>query len=261
MDLMGATFEFKTIELTINQEVCFVRFDRQVNSNTINNCMVEEFYRALEFCTHSAKIVVLEGSEQVFCLGSDFGELNELYETDQITDPTVTSALYDVWHRLATGPFISIAHVRGKVNAGGVGFVAACDIVLAETNASFGLSELLFGLMPACVLPFLIRRIGVAKSNYLTLTTQVISAEVACQWGLVDAVDPVSSNLLRKQLLRLRRISASSIKRYKSYIGTLDLTLNEKRNLALLANRDVFSDSDNLEKISRYVKTGLFPWE
>jgi len=62
-----------------------------------------------------------------------------------------------LWLRLATVRTVTISHVRGKANAGGIGFVAASDIVLADETAQFSLSELLFGLYPACVLPFLIR--------------------------------------------------------------------------------------------------------
>ena len=95
---------------------------------------------------------------------------------------------------------MSIAHVRGKANAGGIGFVAACDIVLADSAAVFSLSELLFGLMPACVLPFLVRRIGFAKANAMTLSTQPVGVQVAREWGLVDAFEENSDNLLRKHL-------------------------------------------------------------
>ncbi len=49
--------------------------------------------------------------------------------------------------------------------------MAACDIVVCKTGVSFSLSELLFGLMPACVLPFVVRRTGVARAHYMTLMT------------------------------------------------------------------------------------------
>jgi len=169
--------------------------------------------------------------------------------------------LYDLWHKLATGPFITVAHVRGKANAGGIGFVAACDLVLCEQAAVFSLSELLFGLMPACVLPFLIRRTGIPKANYMTLITQPVLANQALEWGLVDAVEERSENLLRKQLLRLRRLNKQAVVRYKKYMNTLDDGLARAKPHALAANVEVFSDTENLAKIARFVKTGQFPWE
>ena len=151
--------------------------------------------------------------------------------------------------------------MRGKANAGGIGFVAACDIVLADAKAVFSLSELLFGLMPACVLPFLIRRIGFAKANYMTLMTQPVTVQNALEWGLVDAYEENSENLLRRNLLRLRRLNKTSIARYKRYMHSIEGSLDACEPGALAANREVFSDTENLQRISRYVKTGEFPWE
>jgi polyketide biosynthesis enoyl-CoA hydratase PksH len=154
-----------------------------------------------------------------------------------------------------------VAHVRGKVNAGGMGFVAASDIVLADRSAQFSLSELLFGLFPACVLPFLIRRIGVQKAHYLTLMTKPIAVQEAQAWGLVDAHDADSASLLRTHLLRLRRLSKPAIARYKRYMHDLDRVLQHAKPLALAANREVFSDPENLKGIWRFVEQGKFPWE
>jgi polyketide biosynthesis enoyl-CoA hydratase PksH len=169
--------------------------------------------------------------------------------------------MYDLWRRLATGPFVTIAHVRGKANAGGVGFVSACDIVLADETAQFSLSELLFGLYPACVLPFLIRRVGFQKAHYLTLMTQPISAKQACEWGLVDAFEPTSEVLVRRHLQRLRRLSKVAIQRYKTYMSRISAPLQEMKSQAVAANQEMFSDPRNVEDITRYVEHGLFPWE
>jgi polyketide biosynthesis enoyl-CoA hydratase PksH len=169
--------------------------------------------------------------------------------------------LYDLWLRLATGPYVTISHVRGKANAGGVGFVAASDIVLADESAQFSLSELLFGLYPACVLPFLIRRVGFQKAHYFTLMTQPISAKQACEWGLVDAYDTLSEDLLRRHLQRLRRLSKIAIRRYKSYMSGIGPPLQGLKSLAVAANLEIFSDANNLRAITRYVEQGVFPWE
>ncbi|MFT4924758.1 MAG: polyketide biosynthesis enoyl-CoA hydratase PksH [Phenylobacterium sp.] len=250
---------YDTLQVRFEEDICFIQIDRPEANNTINDQLVVELTQVLALCEDNAKIVVLEGSAEVFCFGADFKELQHTLENDaHDQDP---GPLYDVWYKLANGPYVTIAHVRGKTNAGGIGFVAACDIVLCEETATFSLSELLFGLMPACVLPFLIRRVGFPKANYMTLMTQPISAKQAQEWGLVDACGANSKNLLRKHLLRLRRLSKPGILRYKRYMNNLDDSLAISKQKALDANVDVFSDADNLAKIVRFVKTGKFPWE
>jgi len=95
----------------------------------------------------------------------------------------------------------------------------------------------------------------------MTLMTQPISAKQAQIWGLVDAYEENSQNLLRKHLLRLRRLSKKGISRFKRYMNTLDGFLMASKPKAIEANIEVFSDPNNLEKIACYIKTGQFPWE
>jgi polyketide biosynthesis enoyl-CoA hydratase PksH len=237
--------------------VCIIQIDRTNADNAINRMLVEDFRAALTACeAPSVHVVVVEGLPQVFCLGADFADYAE--DERNAVDP---DALYEVWERLACGPFVSIAHVRGKANAGGVGFVAACDIVLADSSAQFGLSELLFGVYPACVLPFLMRRVGFQNAHYMTLTTKTVTAEQAQSFGLVDECAADSAALLRQHLVRLRRLSKAGIRSYKAYANTLNPVLTQSRAVAVAANRALFADPVNREAIRRFARTGLFPWE
>jgi polyketide biosynthesis enoyl-CoA hydratase PksH len=259
MGVMNSAYE--TIRLRWDEDICFIQIHRPESNNAINQRLIEELSSALRSCEGSAKIVVLEGLADAFCTGADFKEIQQSVNNESHYQEQNPEHLYDLWQRLATGPYITIAHVRGRTNAGGVGFVAACDIVLCEERTTFSLSELLFGLMPACVMPFLIRRMGFSKANYLTLMTQPISARQALAWGLVDACEENSENLLRKHLLRLRRLGKEGIARYKRYVSSLDSSLEAWKAKAIEANIEVFSDTENIQKIARFVKTGKFPWE
>lgn len=251
---------YQTLKVRFDDDICFIQIYRPEENNTINDTLITEFNQVLNRCDTEAKVVVIEGLPEVFCFGADFKaiEQNGTTNLEQEQNP---EPLYNLWLKLASGPYVTIAHVRGKANAGGVGFVVACDLVLCDENAIFSLSELLFGLMPACVLPFLIRRMGYAKANYLTLMTQPVSAKQALEWGLVDACEANSQNLVRKHLLRLRRLNKSGIKRYKNYMNTLDNSPKKCKPDAIAANIEVFSDEENVSKIKRFVTTGQFPWE
>jgi polyketide biosynthesis enoyl-CoA hydratase PksH len=252
---------YETIRVRFDDDICFVQIHRPEANNTINDRLIEELAKVLALCKDTAKIVVLEGLPEVFCFGADFKRIQIAHENAEQHHEQNPEPLYNLWLQLASGPYITIAHVRGKANAGGIGFVAACDVVLCEEKAVFSLSELLFGLMPACVLPFLIRRMGFSKANYMTLMTQPISAKQAYDWGLVDAYESNSESLLRRHLLRLRRLTKTGISRYKLYMNALNDALELCKPKALAANIEVFSDQNNLEKIARYVRTGQFPWE
>lgn len=251
---------YETLQVRMQESICFVQFDRPQANNTINQRLVEECHQVLDACENAATVIVFSGNAEVFCFGADFQGIRDR-SADGAAQESGPDRLYDLWHRMASGPFVTVAHVRGKVNAGGLGFVAAADIALADETAKFSLSELLFGLIPACVLPFLVRRIGFQRAHYLTLMTQPIGVEQAHAWGLVDAWEGQSDSLLRKHLLRLRRLSSTGIGRYKRYAQALAPALHECREAALATNTEVFSDPRNLEDIVRYVEKGVFPWE
>ena len=142
-----------------------------------------------------------------------------------------------------------------------MGFVAASDIVVADPTASFALPELLFGLFPACVLPFLMRRIGFQKAHYLAVTTRPVSAEVARDWGIVDDYGLNSDELVRRHLLRLGRLSRAAIKRYKEYSSQMYGYIRDWEPHAVRANREIFLDSENRRAIADFAAKGLFPWQ
>jgi polyketide biosynthesis enoyl-CoA hydratase PksH len=258
---------YETIKVDFQDTVCFLQIDRPEANNTINSKLIAECGDVLASCEAAVTVVVVSGTPEVFCYGADFKSIAggaaaaaslPIRGRDDSAGP---GPLYDLWLRMCTGPYVTISHVRGKANAGGIGFIAASDIVLADETAVFSLSELLFGLYPACVLPFLIQRIGFQKANYLTLMTQPISAKMAMEWGLVDAVELSSDALLRRHLQRLRRLSKTAIGRYKTYMSRISAPLREMKPAAVAGNLEVFSDPANLQAITRYVEQGLFPWE
>lgn len=252
---------YQTINVRFQDAICFLQIYRPEANNTINDLLIEECRQVLDLCEESITVIVLEGLPEVFCFGADFQGIHDDMTGGEGRSARGPEPLYDLWLKMATGPYITLSHVRGKVNAGGIGFVAASDIVLADRTALFSLSELLFGLFPACVLPFLIRRIGFQKAHYLTLTTRPISIQEAYTWGLVDAYEEQSESLVRKHLLRIRRLSKTGISRYKRYMNRLNDSLYQSKPLAIEANNEIFSDSRNIEGIIRYVETGQFPWE
>lgn len=251
---------YQTIRVRFQEQICFLQFYRPEANNTINDLLIEECHQVLALCEETVTIVVLEGLPDVFCFGADFQGIHQKI-VNGLQNEQDPGPLYDLWLKLSSGPYITISHVRGKANAGGVGFIAASDIVLADQTAQFSLSELLFGIFPACVLPFLIRRIGLQKAHYLTLMTQPITAEHAERLGLVDGYDVESQTLLRKHLLRLRYLSKPGIRRYKQYMNELNDSLFHSKSLAVAANQKMFSDPHTMEGIFRYVESGQFPWE
>lgn len=254
----------ETIRVRRQGRVCRVRFDRPERDNAINDAMIRECNEVLDSCERDGcTLVVFEGSAETFCVGADFTAFTPSHEPDPRDAPGEydPAPLYDLWLRMATGPYITVAHARGRTNAGGVGFVAASDIVIADTTATFGLSELLFGLYPAMAMPFLARRVGYQRANYLTLTTRAVGARQAAEWGLVDCCAERSGPLLAQHLGRLSKLSGDGIARYKRFMTAEIAPIRRHREAAVAANLEMFSDARNLQRITGFVEHGIYPWE
>jgi methylglutaconyl-CoA hydratase len=138
----------------------------------------------------SVRAVVVTGAGAAFCSGMD---LREAVEMDATPDGehamvAVLKEFADLLHCLHTLPKPSIAAVNGDALAGGAGLMAACDMAVAAEAARIGYPEVRRGLVAAIVMHDLIRQIGDRRARQLLLTGDLISGELAVDWGLVNWV-------------------------------------------------------------------------
>ncbi len=255
-----AVVNYETIRVREEGKICYLQIYRPENNNTINDQLIKDCHHVLDSMSNEITIVVLEGLPETFCFGADFKELYQKNQEASENQPHPED-MYELWQRLYTGPFVSIANVKGKVNAGGMGFVSACDIVIADETAVFSLSELLFGIYPAIVFPFLVNKIGLNKANYFTMMTQPLNVEKAYEYGLVNAYAKDTTSLLRRNLLRLKVLSKRGIENYKKYRNQYTEGIFYHKAGAIEANKEMFSNPENLSDIFNFVEKGKYPWE
>ncbi len=173
-------------------------------NNSLNETLINALIPLLERLGSNATIraIVLQAKGEVFCNGMDIEALRKRNSKTAALQETA-SRYAQLLELIDRSPVPIVAVVRGAVRGGGVGIVAACDVVLATPTAAFELSELLFGLIPANVIPQLVQRVSPYRIRYLALTAQPITAQDAQQYGLVDEV--VEDRQLEKRLRRLCR--------------------------------------------------------
>jgi polyketide biosynthesis enoyl-CoA hydratase PksH len=257
---MGIAMDYQTLKISDQGVVQRIQLYRPEANNSINSQLTIELLSALQAAEAEEviKVIILEGLPDVFCTGMDFGEV----ATAQELDPKGRyNAYYDILKQMSQSSKVILSVVRGKVQAGGVGLVAASDLVIADETATFVLSELLFGLLPACVLPFLIRRVGFQKAYRLALTTQTISASEAEKWGLIDEYGSSTNQLISKYIRRLKYLPSSGVKELKNYISQLWIIQAETQDLAVNEIFRLITEPTVQEKIKRFQQEGLFPWQ
>ncbi|NER22528.1 MAG: enoyl-CoA hydratase/isomerase [Symploca sp. SIO1C2] len=251
---------YQTLKINHQPAVQRIQIYRPEANNSINEQLTQELLSALQAveAEETVKVVILEGLPDVFCTGMDF----QAIANGELVDTKVSAyGYYNILKQMSQSSKVIISLVRGRVQAGGVGFVAASDLVIADETVTFVLSELLFGLLPACVLPFLIRRVGFQKAYRLSLTTQPISGSEAYNWGLVDEYGSNLDKLISQYIRRLRYLPSSGVKELKDYMNKLWIIQEETQNLAANKSAELLGDPTIQGKIKQFAKEGVYPWQ
>jgi len=165
-----------------------------------------------------AIVLCAEGAD--FCSGLD---LTAVLADPTAIDPKIFRSFVDCLTIICHSPRPVIAGICGSVKGGGVGLAAACDLVIAAETATFMLPEVIIGMIPALIAPFLLRRLTLAQIRYLTLSSRSLDAQEAKALGLVDEV--AASGLqavLEKQIRRILRSSPLALAQSKRYFELLD---------------------------------------
>jgi methylglutaconyl-CoA hydratase len=164
-------------------------FDRPDVRNAFNAVMIGELREALRALAAEAavRVVVLSGRGAAFCAGADLAWMRDIarYTWDENLRETLDLAA--CLHDLYALPKPTVARVNGPAIGGGTGFVAACDIAVASTEARFGLSEVKIGVVPAAISPYVLRRVGESRARQYFLTGERFDARRAEEIGLVNA--------------------------------------------------------------------------
>lgn len=133
----------------------------------------------------SVRIVQLTGAGPIFCAGADIGEMRASGTGTPERNEADARRFAEMLARLERQPQPTVAIVNGAAFGGGVGLVAACDIVIACASARFALSEVRLGLVPAMISPYVIRAIGQRQAHRWFLTGEAMTAGDALRIGLV----------------------------------------------------------------------------
>lgn len=168
--------------------------DRPEKHNALTWEMVAGLRRALAQAEAdpSQRVVVLRGAGgRAFCAGADLGAMGGGAEgAASLARHRGRGELAELFAELWRGRLPVVGVVEGWALGGGFGLAMACDLVVASTNACFGLPEVRVGLWPFLVTVPLLRVLPPRRVLELMLTARRLSAEEAADWGLVTEVVP-----------------------------------------------------------------------
>jgi enoyl-CoA hydratase/carnithine racemase len=132
-------------------------------------------------------VVVVRGEGPAFCAGHDLSEMTgcSLPAARELFD-----ACSDVMMAIHRLPQPVIAQVHGVATAAGCQLVAACDLAVASEDARFATPGVRIGLFCSTPMVEVSRAVGRKRALEMLLTGELIDAQTAADWGLVNRVVP-----------------------------------------------------------------------
>lgn len=182
---------------SIQNNIGTLTLNRPGKRNAMDHILIEELTSAFEQFREDPKVraIILTANGEHFCAGADIKWMQTVAQTNFAENKNdamlLANLLYEIY--TCTKPVIVLAH--GATLGGGLGLVAACDIAIAATTATFAFSEVKIGITPSVISPYIISAIGERETRYYFLTGEKFDAQKGQRIGLVhDIVDPNALN-------------------------------------------------------------------
>ena len=181
-----------TLVLTRQGPVLTITLNRPEVRNAFNDAVVRELTQAFEDAASDAAVraVVLAANGAAFCAGADLHWMRRMADYTRAENVADAAALAHMLHTIHTCAKPTVARIQGDVYAGGVGLVSVCDMAVSVDSATYCLSEVRLGLVPATISPYVVRAMGARAAHRYFLTAERFSAAEAHRLGFVHAVVP-----------------------------------------------------------------------
>jgi methylglutaconyl-CoA hydratase len=144
----------------------------------------------------SVRLVMLAARGKSFCAGADLNCMRRMAGNTREQNLVDARNIAELMRTLNSLSKPTIALVQGAAYGGGVGLTSCCDIAIATVRASFCVSEVKLGLIPAVISPYVIAAIGPRAARRYFMTAEILDAAEAHRLGLVHEVVDDESGLV-----------------------------------------------------------------
>jgi methylglutaconyl-CoA hydratase len=167
--------------------IATVTLNRPEIHNAFDDVMIGELTRALHDldADPQVRVVILAANGRSFSAGANLNWMKRMAGYSEAQNVKDALGLAGLMHTLYTLTKPTIARVHGPAFAGGLGLVACCDIAIATREATFCLTEVRLGMIPAVITPYVVAAIGERQARRYCLTAEKFDAADAYRLGLV----------------------------------------------------------------------------
>lgn len=179
---------YTTIQYTKDGSIGRIDFNRPEIHNAFNSTVIDEMLDLFDQLEKddSLRVVVLTGKGKSFCAGADLNWMRSVIDQSFEDNLVESNRLADLFYKIYTFKRPIVGKINGAAIGGGTGFVAVCDIAIAAESAKFSFSEVKIGVVPACIGPYVIKKMGEGKARELFITGERMLAKRAFEVGLIN---------------------------------------------------------------------------
>ena len=187
---MPTETKYETILIEKQDGITWVTFNRPDQRNAMTPQLHMEMDHVLDDLAvdPDTEILVLTGAGQAFSAGQDI----KLYFRGTAKDPAARQRARRAsnqwrWHKLSTFPKPTIAMVNGYCFGGAFTQVCACDFAIAADDATFGLSEINWGILPGGIVSWnVVQMLCFRDALYYAMTGDAFDGKKAKEMGFVN---------------------------------------------------------------------------
>jgi len=243
---------------SLNNGVFKITLNRPEVYNSFNQAMAFSMQKELDYCAQNDEIrtILITGSGKAFCAGQDLSEA-----TDP-NGPELESIVRDHYNpiilKIRSLEKPVIAAVNGVAAGAGANIALACDLTIAQENASFIQAFSKIGLIPdSGGTYFLPRIIGVQKALALMFTGDKISAKEAEELNMIYKCIPEEDfedfTLKIAEKMALMPTRAFGLTK-KAVNQSLDNTLEQQLNLEEKLQTEAGKTEDFQEGVQAFLE-------
>jgi methylglutaconyl-CoA hydratase len=257
---------YTTIETKTSDRVLTVSLNRPEKHNAFNETMLQElcdiFGRVGQM--DDVLCVVMRGNGKSFCAGVDLNWMKDVamntFEKNYRESLYLAECFYTIY--TCSKPTLAVAH--GSVLGGANGLLSACDMAYCTDDAVFSLSEVKIGIVPACISPYVIKRIGEYGARELMLTGRRINGKEAERYRLVNRSLP-SADIeveIRGIISQLKSSGPAAMSHCKTLIDQVSnrLTLREAVEFTARMIAEIRASEEGQEGMKAFLEKRKPKW-
>jgi len=225
IDQFIENFQLESLQMQWQAPWFTLSINRLQQKNALNRELVQTLLNTLSFVEAQQEIrgLIITGQAGIFCAGADIQEMAKVRQGGTLALADNNQLYGQMIHRLHLCRVPTFALVDGPALGGGMGLVCATDFILCTEKALFGMPEPKIGVIAGQIMPHVLRKLGLVKTQNMSLQGLNISGKQAFEWGFINeyfADIQAMQQGLKKYLQNISQCAPGALSNTKALINT-----------------------------------------